>query len=251
MWFWWLLEGCAKRLPDPAVAIAAAAATSDRAWEDRATGGLDPVGAPLLEARNLYPGDPSLGWRLVRWRIAEGNAATEPTAARDAFAEGRTEMLTCLDGDPLFAQQRPGAGWGEALHQLSVVRRPCAAWGALAWVRWTTHLGPAATTLDLPAIDAIFTALDDDATVAEPLEWAQGLSLVLRPEWTGRDLPRGVQLLQRTAERDRESVLRRLDVYAATRDPALLDQLRKVTPQRPEDSGAWQVFVTTDAGLGP
>jgi hypothetical protein len=260
-----LLLACLHRAPDPAVEIAAAIAAADRAWDDRARGGLAPVGEALLDAWTLHREDPELGWRVVRLRLAEGSAATDPTVSRATFAEARAEAVACLDADPLFAQQRRDAGWDAALSRLHGRRAGCAAWGALAWVRWMRALGADAASLDLPAVDALLAATGEaTAEAADARDWASGLVLATRPAWAGQDRARAAALLARATERDPASILRRLDWYEATGDERILADLRAATPSRPEDVGAWRSFeaaaresaagtsaIDPDSGLAP
>lgn len=235
MWWWWL-TGCPKRGGDGDLLVLAAVAASDRAWDDRVAGGLGPVGDPLMTAWTDHRGDPALGWRLVRWQVALGTAATDPAESRAAFAAARADAVTCLDGDPLFAQRRRVAGWDEALDGLTAERAPCAGWGALAWVRWSVALGPEAASLDLPVIDHLVAAGSPPSVV----DAARGLSLGTRPEWAGADRAQAEILLRSATAVDPDSVVAWADLYTVTRDPSLLATITQRSPVRPEDQGVWE-----------
>ncbi len=238
MWVAVLALGCPKRAIDPSVAIAAAVDASDEAWAARTEGGLAAVGAPLLDAWTLHRGHPEVGWRVVRWRIAEGDAAADPVEARASWAEARAEMMNCLDGDGLFEQRRREAGWEAALRRLAPERRACAAWGALAWARWWESLGPEAAALDLPAIDALLAATAE-GRIEEASAWAAGIVTAHRPD-EGRDLDRAESLLRETLARDPASLRRQLDLWRATRGDRRGPSPALATPRRPEDVGTWQ-----------
>lgn len=234
LWPW--LLACPHRAPDPEAAVREAVAASDAAWEHRADAGLDPVGEPLLSVWPEHLGHPEVGWRLIRWRVALGTAATDPGVARAAFAEARTDLVVCLDGDALFAQRRAAGGWAAALAELPPDRRACAAWGALAWVRWSLELGPEAASLDLPTIDALVEAGGAEPAAAV----ARGLSLGTRPVWAGQDPDQAAVLLRRASGADPGSVVLRVDLWRVTGEPALATELDAITPRRPEDRGAWE-----------
>lgn len=243
MWITWLVWGCGHRAPDPAALLAAALARADHAWEERGTTGLDVAGAALLEAWRLSPDDPEVGWRLVRWRVAEGLATDDRRAARGAWAQGREQGVACLDADPLFRQQREAKGWEAALAVLPPEREACAAWLAMAWVRWAGALGPEASTLDLPTIDILLAATDPDDDVAD---WASALLLGVRPTYLGGDPGSAGQRLREVAQREPTSVVRWCDLYRwavlPTGEPGAVDALsrhiRSLQATGPEDEGA-------------
>ncbi|MCB9685675.1 MAG: hypothetical protein H6735_11595 [Alphaproteobacteria bacterium] len=243
MWITWLVLGCGHRAPDPAALLAAALARADAAWEERGTTGLDVAGAALLEAWRLSPDDPEVGWRLVRWRVAEGLATDDHRAARSAFGQAREQGVACLDADPLFRQQREARGWEAALEVLGPERAACASWLAMAWVRWAGALGPEASTLDLPTIDAILTATDPDDDVAD---WAGALLLGVRPRFAGGDAGRAERELRVAAQREPTSVVRWCDLYRWAVLPigepdavdALAQRIRSLPADVPEDQGA-------------
>ncbi|MCA9493774.1 MAG: hypothetical protein KC621_27765 [Myxococcales bacterium] len=243
VWISWLVLGCGHRAPDSAALLAAAIARADAAWDERGTTGLDVAGAALLEAWRLSPDDPEVGWRLVRWRVAEGLATDDPRAARSAWGQGREQGVACLDADPLFRQRREARGWEDALTVLPPEREACAAWLAMAWVRWAAALRPEASTLDLPTIDAILDATDPDDDVAD---WASALLIGVRPTFEGGDPARAAQRLRAVAQRDPRSVVRWCDLYRWAVLPigepeavgALGQRIRSLRATVPEDAGA-------------
>ncbi|MEQ1506553.1 MAG: hypothetical protein ABMB14_30270 [Myxococcota bacterium] len=221
MW-WWILAACPKREPDVADRVADLLRAADAAWDQRGSVGLDRAADPLLDAYNLSPTDPGVGWRLARWRFTEGLVAEDPAIARGAFAEARASGGACLDAAPGFANRRTAEGWTVALSELSPDRAVCAAWTALAWVRWTELVGPEAAALDLDAIDALVVA---GGTSPEPgargiADWARGISLAIRPAWSGRDPDGARAALEQAAKADPDAAVRKLDLLRLVVGPS-------------------------------
>jgi hypothetical protein len=214
LWLVWLLA-CPKRGQGVEEQVQTLLARADEVYARRGEVGLEAAGAPLREAFGLDAQHPGVGWRLGRQQIAEGLAATEPVAARAAFAEARSSTMRCLEADPTFVSRRTGQGWTEALATVSAQRKPCAAWLALAWVRWSIELGPAAASLDLEAIDALLQATSEykERDLRSVLRWAEGLTFASRPEWAGQDVERAAAAFDEAIELEPDALVRRVDRY--------------------------------------
>ena len=209
----WFLLGCPKRTPDIGEQIEALLARSDAAFEDRAEGGFDPVRVPLVEAYGLDVDHPGVAWRFARMQIAQGLSEPDSAAARALFAEGRASADRCLRADPQYLSRRQGQGLGEALAIVEPERRPCVAYLALAWVRWSIAVGPAAAALDLESIDLLLGAAAsyEERSLRGTVSWAWGLSLATRPEPLGRDLVRAQALLDEAIREGRGEIVREVD----------------------------------------
>src|SRR5262245_30431311 len=94
---------CARHVPEPAVRARELAQEADQRWTRRAEIGLQAAGEPLIEAQKAFPGGPGVAWRLTRWYVALGLAATDPIEAKRRFASGREAAIACLDQSPVFA----------------------------------------------------------------------------------------------------------------------------------------------------
>jgi hypothetical protein len=214
LWLLWLLA-CPKRGPDVEEQVQALLVRSDEAFAQRGEVGLEASAAPLREAFGLDAEHPGVGWRLGRQQIAEGLASSDPVAARAFFAEARSSTVRCLEADPTFVSRRTGQGWAEALATVTSQREPCAAWLALAWVRWTIELGPAAAALDLEAIDALLQATGEysERDLRSVVRWAEALTFATRPEWAGQDVERAAEAFEDAIELEPDAVVRRVDRY--------------------------------------
>lgn len=242
---WLLLVSCLHSAPAPAVRATEIAAEADELWARRDEIGLLAAGEPLVRAQSTFIGGPGVAWRLTRWFVARGMAEDDDVAAMRLFADGRERAIACLDQSPNFSAWHAAGDWEAAARAVPPVRRACAAWGALAWMRWLELQGPAAASVDLPAIDALITAgsLAEGENIREIAAWADGLALALRPEWDGRDLAGARAQLERAVRGEPTSVVRRADLYALVLLPAgtpaeqaaALAQIQTMRAPYPED----------------
>lgn len=247
MWRVWLclgILGCPKRGPSLEEQVEALLQAADRQFEERGTLGLEASLAPLREAFALDATHPGIAWRLSRLQLAQGLAAEEESAARAAFADARASADRCLLDEPAFAARRASQGWAVALETVSPERRPCVAWLALAWVRWTIAAGPVATSLDLEPIDALLQAASawEARELRSLVVWARGLSLAVRPSWAGQDLARADALLEEAIRLERSSLVRQADRYRFVLVPmgspeadAVLAQILQSPAETPEE----------------
>lgn len=166
-----LLFACPKR-SDDGPTVSDWLSTADRAWEDRGTGGYEPVKAALDQAWGLDTADPGLRWRLVRLSVANGLVAPTPREATTEFATGRAQGLDGLGLPPSF--QIPVSGV-DAFERLNADQGPVAAWTALAWARWWMAFGPEAAALDAPRIEALADQAETLGADAGVLAWTRGL----------------------------------------------------------------------------
>lgn len=242
---WLLFLACPHRELDPVERATQIAEAAEDLWRRRDEIGLVAAGEPLVDAHARFPGAPAIAWKLTRVYVARGVAAEDPATAERLFASGREAAIACLDQGASFAAWHTAGDWSAAAATIPPVRRPCAAWGALAWVRWMEVHGAAASAIDLPAIDALIAAAAeaDGDQVAEVAAWADGVLAALRPTWAGQDLDRARSQLAIAARGDPRSLLRAIDRYRWVLAPlgppderaAALDAIRAAEPRYPEE----------------
>ncbi len=195
MWILLVLAGCLHRnktdVVDPVPDLLARA---DRAWDERASGGLEPVDELLGEAWQADLHRPDTQWRLARLYVEQGLAEEDRLVAVGRYAEARAMAIACLDGDSNFEAARQRGGFSRASGRILVERQGCAAWAGMAWTRWIEAMGADAAAVDLPAVDALNSAgaIGPHLVTAR---WAQGILLAIRPEWSGRDQERAAKLI--------------------------------------------------------
>lgn len=240
MW-WLLLLACVKRgsVEDPVPGWIAA---SDAAWDARATAGLDPVRAPLLEALKIQPKNGQVLWRLSRYHVANGLTVEEETVTLREFAAAREVGILCLSDRVGGLGSRQDDAWNDAMADLTDDERDCLGWTAYAWSRWMAAIGGRAGAIDWPRLDAILSRAD---TLADPglADRAIGLADAVRPE---PDPVLAAKRLRAAAKRDGADLVPVLDlrryVLPRLQDPELSafveQQLAQRKPTYPEEIGA-------------
>lgn len=183
------LAGCPKaRLSDEEIALRAALAAVDAAWDARAgEDGLGPVRTAMAAIPELSRDDGRVLWRVARLAIAEGLVVDDPHEARRHYAQAREAGLRCVGRDPLVTTAlRDGT---ELTFDTPVepLLASCAAWSAYAWARWLTTFEEAATTLDHPRVKALAEAGDGAEGGAAAARRAQILVDLVWPEILGGD----------------------------------------------------------------
>jgi hypothetical protein len=250
---WILLLSCLRREPSTTGPAREISVEADRLWAQRDELGLEAVGAPLISAQAVYQGGPGIAWRLSRWYVARGLAEDDPAVAARWFADARESAVACLDQSPEFAAWHAAGDWEAAAKTIPVVRRPCAAWAAFAWVRWMEVHGPVAASLDFPAIDVLIAAGEqsEGPMLRDVAEWARALADALRPAWLGGDLQLARAELGAVVRSDPDSVARRVDQYrlvlarigTAEERAAAFAAIAALTPRYPEDIRLQQRFT--------
>ncbi len=234
---WWLmLFACPRRGElDAAAEVEALLKNSDQAWENRGSDGFDPVVSALDAAFARQPREPGVLWRLARLRVGQAFAAEDRREALSAFADARGHAIACLSVEPAMLQ-RDLATFSEAVTGLPPAEQPCLSWAALAWAQWSIALGPEATRLDVPRIEALNEAAGDAdgrtdwtrallASVSDPPDYgAAGKYFVAAVSADPTDLSRRADLIAYYAlpANEREVAAQQL---------LFLDDKRAVTPE--------------------
>lgn len=252
MWILLSLVGCLHRnkteVLDPVPDLLARA---DRAWEERATGGLEPVEELLGEAWQADLHRPDTQWRLARLYVEQGLAEEDRLAALGRFAEARAMAIDCLDQDTNFKAARDRNGLNRAVGRILLERQGCAAWAGMAWTRWIEAMGAEAAAVDLPAVDALNRAgqLGPEAPTAI---WAEGILLAIRPEWAGRNRDRAASLIAGTPGQQQHAWQRAADVLfnvaIPAGDPTQVRTVADAPPETPDVSALCERFRAAPEG---
>jgi hypothetical protein len=169
-----LLAGCAHRDRDIDV-LSPLLDEADTAWDERATGGFDPVSTPLAQAFQSVPGDPQVAWRLARVDVARGLAEPDDRAALQRFAAGRSRGMACLGVAAAIQARVEGADFTPIMATIGPRQARCAAWTAFAWAEWTMRFGATAAAGDRDAIAAIADRAAELAGPADLIAWTRAL----------------------------------------------------------------------------
>jgi hypothetical protein len=249
--------GCPKRGDQKDREVRELLEQADAAWENRGQLGLEEASLSLLAAWGVDPQHIGVAWRLARQKVAEGIVAEDPNAARTLYAEARALAIGCLDRDVAFAQDRASSGWEVALENVPIARERCAAWGALAWARWMSVTGGAATAIDLDAVQSLVaatTATEDELT-NDIGTWAGGVLAAVRPTWSGGSADDARTALEAAIDRAPEDLVRRADLYTLVLEPTddpdaatVRAEILAATPKTPEDAAVQKQLSGTQEG---
>jgi hypothetical protein len=175
VWLSFLVLGCPKSRVQLDERMTTALEAVDAAWRVRADNGFAPVEEALRLAREVDASHPGVAWRAARLGVSRGLMEAERPARLRAYGDARDAAWACVLEDDQVAGLRVEVGLEVALADLSVARRPCASWAAMAWTRWSADYGMAAASLDRPRIEALIgapTAGSDDRLLQQ---WASTL----------------------------------------------------------------------------
>lgn len=206
--------GCAGRRVE--VTVDPALVAADRAWDDRAATGYDPVERALtagLRQTDSDVGAPDAPWRWRRARLfVERGIAAEatPQEALERYGEARSEAMRCLEAVPGWSVRREEAGLDAALTLVGPDQEPCVAWAALAWSRWIAVFGANAAALDVDEarVLAVHAAAGPSAEVGS---WASALLDAVAPR-AGGDAAGRESGLRAEVEAHPQDVVRRWDL---------------------------------------
>lgn len=233
-----VLCGCPKASSRSEDVLRPLLAAADRAWDARGTEGFGSAETALQSAYAADPDSPEVAWRVARLRVAQAHVATEPDDRISLFASARAEAWRCVVEEPRFRALQLEEGLEEALPAVPVDRELCLVWASRSWVRWMEAYGPAATALDLGALDLVLDELAKRGNHTYDERWTRALSLASRPSWAGRDLGRARDLLRGVVRADRDRLEPVFDSlhYATHGDRSdLHKQLRSGRADTPEE----------------
>jgi hypothetical protein len=235
----WLACPMRARAVDP---VTTWIAESDAAWDSRASGGLDPVAAPLLKAQEVEPRNSQVLWRLSRYHVANGLAVPVEAISIREFAAARESGILCLSERIGGLGSRTDDEWSDAMADLTDAEKDCLGWTAYSWARWMAAIGGRAGAIDWPRLDAVLSRADH---LADPAlaDAAIGLADAVRPE---PDPVLAAKRLESAASREGADLIPVFDLQrfvaplAPQGDvPQFVQQgLAKRQPRTPEEIGA-------------
>ncbi len=154
------MSACPKRGPESVDALGPLLDAADRAWDQRARNGLEPVDDALQRAFAAVPESPEVAWRLARVKVSRGLMADAEEARVQAFGQAREIAWKCMFDDPSVRALQIEVGLKNALRALPPDRQRCALWATHAWTRWMADFGPDAASVDLERLDPLVRYLE-------------------------------------------------------------------------------------------
>ena len=210
------LTACGGRIRNLELLVDQRILAADIAWQNRDQDGLRPLEGLLDNALRKEPSNPDFLWRQTRMLVERGLAEeAERRVALDTYGMARSRAVLCLNELPAWRARRTEVGLASALEVVDVRRRPCVAWGALAWARWIVLMGGDAAALDLNDVALMADWAQKTSEVpaeVEAAQWAAALVQAVRPESLGGSAEKAARGLKREVKDHPNDLARRWDL---------------------------------------